>query len=102
MTEVRTIEALRDILASTDKVIVDCWSPTCGPCKAFLPVFEKVSTEVEGVTFLKLNIAEVPEAIKEFGLRAVPTIMGFKDGEKTKDKTGLMNEQAFYSFATDL
>lgn len=102
MTEVATIDQLKQALTENTKVVIDFWSPTCGPCKAFLPTFEKVSGEFDDAVFLKVNIAEVPEAIKEFGLRAVPTILGFKDGVKTKDRTGIMNEQNFFTFVQDI
>lgn len=98
MIEARTLDGLKQILMDHSKVVVDFWSPTCGPCKAFAPVFEKVSKEIDDTVFVKCNVAEAKEVIAEFGLRAVPTILGFKDGVKTNDKTGMLNEQAFFTF----
>lgn len=98
MIEARTLAALKQIIAENTKVVVDFWSPTCGPCKAFAPVFEKVSKEVNDTMFVKCNVAEASEVIKEFGLKAVPTLIGFNEGVKTSDKTGMLNEQAFFTF----
>jgi thioredoxin-like negative regulator of GroEL len=112
MIEARTLDGLKQLLADHNKVVVDFWSPNCGPCKAFAPVFEKVEGEMlrlaeaatqdqkefESVLFVKCNVAEASEVIREFGLKAVPTILGFSGGVKTSDKTGMLNEQAFFTF----
>lgn len=112
MIEARTLAALKQLLTDHNKVVVDFWSPTCGPCKAFAPVFEKVESEMmrlseaanqeqkefESVLFVKCNVAEASEVIREFGLKAVPTILGFTGGVKTADKTGMLNESTFFSF----
>lgn len=102
MIEVKTIDALLDIIKSSEKVVVDFWSTTCAPCKAFLPIFEQVSAEIHKVAFVKVNVTEVPEVVKEFGLRAVPAVLAFSHGVKVKDHTGLMTEKSFYSFAISL
>jgi thioredoxin 1 len=102
MIEARTLAALKQIIAENHKVVIDFWSPTCGPCKAFAPVFEKVSNEVDDTVFVKMNIAEDGDVIKVFGLRAVPTLLGFKDGVKTTDRTGMLNEQTFFTFVQDI
>lgn len=112
MIEARTLAALKQLLTDHNKVVVDFWSPTCGPCKAFAPVFEKVERQVsqlvneaherqeemESTLFVKCNVAEASEVIREFGLKAVPTILGFTGGVKSADKTGMLNEQAFFTF----
>ncbi|AKK07280.1 thioredoxin [Corynebacterium mustelae] len=75
--------------------IVDCWSPTCGPCMRFMPVFEKAAEENPDVTFAKLNTAEQPELGMALQIMAVPTIMAFRDGIPLYRNTGALPAKAF-------
>jgi len=78
----------QDILKSEKPVIVDFWAEWCGPCKQFGPVFEEVSNNVEHVIFAKVNIDENPEAPTKYGVRGIPTMLMFKNGEVSAIKVG--------------
>lgn len=77
-----------EVLKSDKPVVVDFWAEWCGPCKQFGPVFEDVSNNVEGVTFAKVNIDENPESPTRFGIRSIPTMLMFKNGQVAAMKVG--------------
>ncbi len=89
------------VLNSDKPVIVDFWAEWCGPCKQFGPVFEEVSNNVEGVTFAKVNIDENPEAPTKYGVRGIPTMLMFKNGEVAAMKVGNTSKGDFESWISE-
>ena len=80
-----------DVLESQGLVLVDYWAEWCGPCKQIAPALEEISTEMEGaLTVAKLNIDENPATPGSYGVRGIPTMMLFKDGEIAATKVGAM------------
>ena len=70
--------------------VVDCWAPWCRPCLYLAPVLEDLSSEYEGlVSFGKINLEENPLIASEFNIRAIPTILIFKDGKLVYRIVGL-------------
>ncbi|CZT42316.1 related to thioredoxin [Rhynchosporium secalis] len=69
-------------------VIVDCFATWCGPCKVIAPQVVKYSDEYTGAHFIKLDVDEVPDVAQELGVRAMPTFLIFKNGEKTHEVVG--------------
>ena len=78
-----------DVLGSGTPVLVDYWAEWCGPCLQIGPALEEIAAEMDGeVTVAKLNIDDNPITPTKFGVRGIPTLMLFKDGQVAATKVG--------------
>ncbi|PIG86434.1 thioredoxin [Aspergillus arachidicola] len=76
------------VIDSKDLVVLDCFAEWCGPCKAIAPQLAKLSEEYTGAKFYKIDVDELSEVAAELGVRAMPTFLFFKDGEKVNEVVG--------------
>ncbi len=80
-----------DVINSSTPVLVDYWAEWCDPCKQIAPALEEISGEMgERVTIAKLNIDDNPVTPTKFGVRGIPTLMLFKDGQVAATKVGAL------------
>jgi thioredoxin 1 len=80
-----------DVLDSRTPVVVDFWAEWCGPCRMIAPSLEELASEYDGkVTVAKMNIDENPQTPTRYGVRGIPTLMIFRNGQVTATKIGAL------------
>ena len=88
-----------DVITSEVPVIVDFWAQWCGPCKALGPIIDEVSTKyTDKVKFVKLDVDHNPSTPPKFGVRGIPTLILFKNGQVAATQVGLLSKADLMKF----
>ena len=88
-----------DVLKASTPVLVDYWAEWCGPCKMIAPILDEVAGTYQGkLQIAKMNVDENREVPAKFGIRGIPTLMLFKDGQLAATKVGAMSKAQLTAF----
>ena len=83
--------------------LVDFWATWCGPCRMFGPIFESVSEQMTDVSFVKFEIDETNRRTPaKYGIRSIPSVLAFKNGELVEARTGLMDADTLVTWINEL
>ncbi len=88
-----------EVLSAEMPVLVDYWAEWCGPCKMIAPILDQIASDYDGkLKVTKLNIDDNPAAPRRYGIRGIPTLMIFKDGDVQATKIGAVSKSQLTAF----
>ena len=99
-----TTQNFEEVLKEKNITMLDFWAPWCGPCRMLGPIIDELSTENTGkdVTIAKINVEENQELAIKYGVRGIPTVVIFKDGEEQSRKVGVASKADYQTIIDGL
>ena len=92
-----------EVLDSETPVIVDFWAEWCGPCRHIAPIIKQLAADYDGkVKVVKLNVDESPQSAGAYGIRSIPTVLAFRDGQVVEQMMGARPKAAYHELAEKL
>ena len=89
----------QDVLKSSTPVLIDYWAEWCGPCRMVAPILDEIAGEYQGrLNIMKVNVDENRTIPAKYGIRGIPTLMLFKNGEVAATKVGALSKSQLTSF----
>ncbi|MCD6034622.1 MAG: thioredoxin [Rickettsiales bacterium] len=89
----------KDVLLASTPVLVDFWAEWCGPCRQIAPIIDELSDDMDGkLKVVKVNIDKNPETPQKYGVRGIPTLMVFKNGQPAATKVGSVPKSSLYEW----
>ena len=96
-----TDETFENLVKDNQILLCDFWAPWCGPCIQIAPTLEEISDEMKDIVVVKHNIDDEPNTPTKFGVRGIPTMLLFKDGQLASQKVGATTKSNIVSWIKD-
>ena len=96
--KITSVEEFDNILASEKPVLVDFFATWCGPCKMFAPVLDEFAEEHDEIEAVKVDVDELGDLARRYGIMSIPTVILFKNGEATKKNVGFLDAEDLEEF----
>ena len=96
--KITSVEEFDNILAGEKPVLVDFFATWCGPCKMFAPVLDEFAEEHDEIEAVKVDVDELGDLARRYGIMSIPTVILFKNGEPSKKNVGFLDAEDLEEF----